>query len=570
MNIASIIDLRRIGGALRRFPESVVFAAILTVAAIVINHNYSSMSSDMRFFTTYYPATALMLSVSLRLWAEERDGRHRLMGTAVMLLAHAVWLAGACYTSFGPMSAMKAGAAIAANTAVGLSVVLVPFWRERNDVAMWNFTLRVLTAVAVSWVIGLALAGALSLLFKAYEVLFGCDLSSLIYADATIVCCLLVSPLLMLQLVPGGEEKHVGVAVELTGVGRGIVNFMLLPVTGVYLLTLYAYAVKIMVQWQLPDGWVSYLVTALAALMLLVEVVLYPTLVAGKCGRVAKAAARWLPAVVLPLLLLMTVGAARRLGDYGVTIYRLYLVVLNVWLYAVCIGLLISRRRIWWIPASFAALLVLTSIGPQSIANVTRITLQRQVERTIEQAHRRMPLNRQSYSQLLATMPECQAALLDSRMVYLETIYGREATEPMAEADVALGRMAEKYVPSDTCPTTNVSNLSATDMLSSAAASLPQGYSYATMVDGSQGWIKLDTHELQDQGVVRVSLKGRNGNTVELSARLNSVARVANMRDRDPDRHLMLYGPGAALMVDDIELDGNMPSVMLTGILLEK
>ncbi len=570
MNIASIIDLRRIGGALRRFPESVVFAAILTAAAIVINHNYSCMSGDMRFFTTYYPATALMLSVSLRLWGEERDGRHRLVNAAVMLLAHAVWLAGACYTSFGPMSAMKAGAAIAANTAVGLSVVLVPFWRERNDVAMWNFTLRVLTAVAVSWVIGLALAGALCLLFKAYEVLFGCDLSSLIYADATIVCCLLVSPLLMLQLVPGGEEKHVGVAVELTGVGRGIVNFMLLPVTGVYLLTLYAYAVKIMVQWQLPDGWVSYLVTALAALMLLVEVVLYPTLVAGKCGRVAKAAARWLPAVVLPLLLLMTVGATRRLGDYGVTIYRLYLVVLNVWLYAVCIGLLISRRRIWWIPASFAALLVLTSIGPQSIANVTRITLQCQVEQTIAQAHRRTPLNRQSYSQLLAAMPKRQAALLDSRMVYLEAIYGSKAIEPIVEADVALGRQAEKYIPTASSPATNVSSLSATDMLSSAAASLPQGYRYATMIDGSQGWIKLDTHELQDQGVVRVSLKGRNGNTVELSARLNSVAKVANMHDSDPNRHLMLYGPGAALMVDDIELDGNMPSVMLTGILLEK
>ena len=383
MNIASIINLRRMGGALRRFPESVAFAAILTVAVIVINHCYSSISSDMRFFTTYYPATALMLSVSLRLWAEEHGGRHRLTVAAVMLLAHALWLAGACYTSFGPMSAMKAGAAIAANVAVGLSVVLVPFWRERNDVAMWNFTLRMLTAVAMSWVIGLALSGALCLLLKAYEVLFGCDLSPDIYADTSAVCCLLVSPLLMLQLVPAGEDKHVRLVVELTGVGRGIVNFMLLPVTGVYLLTLYAYAIKIIVQWQLPDGWVSYLVTALAALMLLVEVVLYPSLVAGKCGRAASLAARWLPAVGMPLLMLMTVGAARRLGDYGVTIFRLYLVVLNVWLYAVCVGLLLKRHRIWWIPASFATLLVLTSIGPQSIANVTRVTLQRQVQEAI-------------------------------------------------------------------------------------------------------------------------------------------------------------------------------------------
>ena len=570
MNIASIINLRRMGGALRRFPESVAFAAILTVAVIVINHCYSSISSDMRFFTTYYPATALMLSVSLRLWAEEHGGRHRLTVAAVMLLAHALWLAGACSTSFGPMSAMKDGTAIAANVAMGLSVVLVPFWRERNDVAMWNFTLRMLTAVAMSWVIGLALSGALCLLLKAYEVLFGCDLSPDIYADTSAVCCLLVSPLLMLQLVPAGEDKHVRLVVELTGVGRGIVNFMLLPVTGVYLLTLYAYAIKIIVQWQLPDGWVSYLVTALAALMLLVEVVLYPSLVAGKCGRAASLAARWLPAVVMPLLMLMTVGAARRLGDYGVTIFRLYLVVLNVWLYAVCVGLLISRRRIWWIPASFATLLVLTSIGPQSIANVTRVTLQRQVQEAIAQTHLHTPLSRQSYNQLLHSMPEAQATLLDSRMAYLYNSYGSNATEPLAEADVALGRLTEKQLPMAAYPTTNVSSLSATGMLSSAAGSLPQGYRYATMIDGSQGWTKLDAHELQDQGVVRVSLNGRNGNTVELNVRLNSVAKVASMPDNDPGRHLMLYGPGAALMVDDIELDGNIPSVMLRGILLEK
>lgn len=570
MKISSIVNLRRIGGALRRFPESVAFAAILTVAVIVINHNYSSTSSDMRFFATYYPATALMLSVSLRLWLEERGGSHRLADTAVMLLAHALWLAGACYTSFGPMSAMKAGAAIAANAAVCLSVVLVPFWRERNDVAMWNFALRMVTAVAVSWVIGMGLTAAVCLLLKAFEVLFGCDWDQNLYADITMVCCLLVGPLLMLQMVPNGDEKHNREAVELTGVGKGVVNFLLLPVTGVYLLTLYAYAIKIIAQWQLPNGWVSYMVTALAALMLLVEVVLYPTLAAGKCGRVAKAAARWLPAMVLPLLMLMTVGAARRLGDYGVTIYRLYLVVLNVWLYAVCIGLLLKRRRIWWIPASFAALLVLTSIGPQCIANVTRITLQRQVQEAIAQASQRTPLSRQAYGQLLGSLPKSQATLLDSRLAYLSNVYGSKATAQLVEADVAIGQLANKAVSKAEYCASSVRNVSATDMLSQSAASLPQGYRYVTMIDGSQGWIALDKRELQEQGVVRVSLSGRNGNTVELSARLNSVTKVAAMSDNDPGRHLTLYGPGAVLMVESIEIDGSMPSVMVTGVLLEK
>lgn len=81
-----------------------------------------------------------------------------------------------------------------------------------------------------------------------------------------------------------------------------------------------------------------------------------------------------MPVLILPLLLLMTIGIIRRFNDYGITINRLYLATLNGWFYIVCIGLfVIKARRINWIPVSFAGIFLLTSALPVNYAGITRI-----------------------------------------------------------------------------------------------------------------------------------------------------------------------------------------------------
>src|SRR5690606_2926956 len=44
------------------------------------------------------------------------------------------------------------------------------------------------------------------------------------------------------------------------------VKYILIPLILLYIVILYAYGFKIIFQWELPKGWVSYLVTALAIL----------------------------------------------------------------------------------------------------------------------------------------------------------------------------------------------------------------------------------------------------------------------------------------------------------------
>jgi hypothetical protein len=89
---------------------------------------------------------------------------------------------------------------------------------------------------------------------------------------------------------------------------------------------------------------------------------------------------RWFPVLALPLVILMTVGIVRRLGDYGITVNRLYVLTLNLWFYAVCIGLFVLKaRRIHWIPLSFGAILLLTSAQPMNYCEIVRRYLRQQI-----------------------------------------------------------------------------------------------------------------------------------------------------------------------------------------------
>jgi len=150
-----------------------------------------------------------------------------------------------------------------------------------------------------------------------------------------------------------------------------------MPLLGAYLLVLYVYAAKILFTWNLPQGWVSILVTVSMGGMLLVTVLLYPTQF-REGGSFDKKALRLLPAIMLPLLVLMSVAIGKRVSDYGITAPRLYVILFNLWCYIVCIVLMISRfRRFWWILASFAVLFLLSSVGPWNFSEVSERSLER-------------------------------------------------------------------------------------------------------------------------------------------------------------------------------------------------
>lgn len=80
-----------------------------------------------------------------------------------------------------------------------------------------------------------------------------------------------------------------------------------------------------------------------------------------------------MPLLMMPLLILMSIGICRRISDYGITASRLYLATINVWFYVVCIIMLKTKvRRIHWIPISFCVIFALASVLPVNYNSVAR------------------------------------------------------------------------------------------------------------------------------------------------------------------------------------------------------
>lgn len=427
MDLMKKLSFQRIAGRFlavcKRFPVVVLFIICTTATTFYYIADDGNVSEKIWFFCFYYFISGAILSLSLRLWSEEV--RRWWVKIVVYIVVHLLWLGGAVYlSSLYPFDIIATTGAVAACTALGISVFLLPFFRDKNDMPSWNFAVRMVVAGSTAGLISVVVACGVNLLILSFDKLFGCAISDDAYTYVTCGCATLLAPMLFLLLVPDANRKHDYGADRLSRFMLGVIHYLYLPLLGAYLLTLYVYAARILITWQLPTGWVSSLVSPLMIGMVVVIGLLYPSrFVPGR--RFDHFVMRWLPLMVLPLLALMSVAIGRRVGDYGFTVPRLYLLVFNVWCYGVCIVLAaIGSKRIGWVAATFAVVAAVVSVGPQSIANITYSTLSSEIKTSLSRAGvHSLPVHQQQWERWTQRTPRQEAVNITSKLVYIGSNY---------------------------------------------------------------------------------------------------------------------------------------------------
>ena len=479
-NISLSALVERFGQSFKRFPLAMLFILLVSCVLIFLNHG-GKVGDNLEFFLVFYPASGALLAVALSLLTE--DFKSWRLAVAVQAVVHALWLFISAYLARIDRFSMPQIIAVSATVvAIGLAIFLICFYRKNQDIPFWNFSIRTVIALAVSATIGGALTLGLLLLVESLKMLFNLTIPDAVFVDVWAICMALLSPMLFLNMIPRRESKYANVVVNYSRFAKGVVQYLFLPLLGLYMITLYAYAAKILLEWTLPVGGVSLLVSGSMALMLLLIYLTYPVQhLEG--NRVFKLITRCLPVFMLPLLALMTVAIGRRLGDYGITVSRLYLLVFNVWCYAVCLWLIFTRnRRIWLIPASFAVILFLISVGPQSIASVTRDQLKKEARNAFTASGiTQFPLTGDQYKKWLQDADPKVARSIDAKLDYLDRDYEYDDISDLLGKDVITGSYAsqvdKEMFPADDSGKT----FSNDDMIKSVA--MPQGYARMTMVD---------------------------------------------------------------------------------------
>ncbi len=317
------------------------------------------------------------------------------------------------------------------SAAIFLSMFFINFLGKNKNHSFWNFSQHLFSQMAVAYFFGLILFGGLSLALVAIESLFYISIDGNMYMYLAVMSFVVLSPIYFLAHIPHKTEKY-NDDIECTPIQRVLALYIFLPVLAVYMGILYIYMLKIIVMWELPNGWVSWLVSALALGGLLVIALLYP-LREQENNKTANSISRWLVLLILPLLTLMTVGIMRRISDYGITINRVYILLLNIWFCGIYIYLFFTKlRAIKWILISPIVVAIMSSISWWGVANITQTSLTHEVEAILPQK-----VSFEYAKNIFANMDKAELERAQSVFTYLYEHFGKESVQPFFTDEVA-------------------------------------------------------------------------------------------------------------------------------------
>lgn len=247
------------------------------------------------------------------------------------------------------------------NACLHLFVSFSPFFFTKREGHFWSYNITLLIRVLTALLYSLVLFLGIVLALLALHLLFDLDIDSKMYPQLFILIIGLFNTWIFLAGIPLEEHtiKEDAPPKEL----KIFAQYVLLPLLGVYLLILYAYGAKIIVNWDWPRGLVSYLIICVAVLGISAFLLLYPY---GqlKGNQWIKKSGQAFYYLLVPLLVLLFLAIVMRLGDYGFTVNRYLIFLLGIWLAITCLYFIWGKGKIIFIPVSLCLVFLLASFGP--------------------------------------------------------------------------------------------------------------------------------------------------------------------------------------------------------------
>jgi uncharacterized protein DUF4153 len=359
--------------AFRRFPLPAAAACGATVFGLAKEHKIELLqgailnSQMLQFLILGFFATLLAKFVAERRGADE-NGFGGLLGLALALTLLAL-------TAFVVSGSWTVGYDIFPDPAMAflfagfvLLIMATPFRAgEPGNAALWDFNRIALTGIIFGFTVAVILGAGLNAVLLAMDKLFGIDVPRKLNSDIWIVCFCLIWPWRALSSMPSGFAVPEGDYCP-RWIGF-IARYIYVPLACVYLVILYAFAVKIGVQWDLPKGQIAWLVCWFALVGVATKLTIYPLRDVGH--RLLRLFDRgFFPALFLPAgLLAIAVGV--RVQAYGLTEERYLLILLTVWLLAIAVFFTFGGRRLVVAPLLLGVLLMLASVGPWGAVDVS-------------------------------------------------------------------------------------------------------------------------------------------------------------------------------------------------------
>ena len=357
--------------SLTKYPISILFASI---AAILLINITAAEENDMEDLIPYIIGCAMGISLffAIHTSLENKTWPGYVKGLVMLMGLGILWLIVSDIKNQMDSGSDQSQAIqiFGYGLLTHLVVAFLPFIGNFKINAFWQYNkslfIRAFTTVLYTGVLFAGISGAILAITQLFDVDFG----SKIYAYLWFIMALPMSVIIFCAGVPT-DINELESSTDLPKGLRIFVQFILIPLVVLYLLILYAYMGKIIVQWSLPQGWVTILIMVFSVLGMLAMLLVHPYQ-HQKENSWVKWYTKGYYVALLPLLILQYVAIFTRIGDYGFTAPRWAVLAITVWLTWITLyNVFFKGRNIVLIPLTLFITAFLFLLGPLSHKSIS-------------------------------------------------------------------------------------------------------------------------------------------------------------------------------------------------------
>jgi hypothetical protein len=352
------------GRTFHRFPVVLLDAIVGTAVAIMIVDHEGPPAATILFKLLLPAILGIPFLTALTLTAEKKQwGRPAFLGALVLVLLLLAAYAATVPADLDGSPNYHVFRLMMLAAALHFLAAFAPFTGRGEVNGFWQYNRALCLRAVTAGLFSMVLYAGLAIALAALDNLFGIEIVPKRYFELWVFVAGVFATWVFLAGVPEDLNALEGLT-DYPKVLKIFGQYILLPLVLIYLVILYAYVGKILIEWSWPRGWVSGLILGYGTTGMLLLLLLHPVRERAENAWM-QSASRWFYFSLVPLVVMLFLAMSRRIGEYGITEGRYVGMALAGWLAAMVLYFMVSRvKSIKVIPASLCALAVAMSFGP--------------------------------------------------------------------------------------------------------------------------------------------------------------------------------------------------------------
>ncbi|MFZ1685197.1 MAG: DUF4153 domain-containing protein [Candidatus Zixiibacteriota bacterium] len=384
-SITQVIDGAR--QSFTRFPLVLIAAAIGTVCGILLIENNGVSPSPFLPRTILVCGLAVVALLAVAITCEKRRwSPARSLGAQALfcVLLAAYWFTLPGNIEQAPTYHFYRYGMLMLGMIMALAVL--PYITSGDQGGFWQYNRTLFFRLLVGGIYSAVLWIGLSAALAAIDNLLGVKIDAKRYGELWVLIAGLFNTWFFVAGVPTNFDelsRNLDYPKGLKIFAQYILSILVVA----YFLILYAYIIKIVVQWNWPKGWVSALITGYSAVGIGALLFLWPIQHLAE-NKWVKTAWRWFFVFHVPLVVVLIMAIFRRTSEYGLTIDRYIVLTFAYWLAAITLYYLISKRQsIKFLVISLGVVALGISFGPWGAFSLSASSQEGRLRAALERNH---------------------------------------------------------------------------------------------------------------------------------------------------------------------------------------